>query len=138
MPALSRFRKIWIILPMRFVAYGLLAGVLCLTGPARAEETDSPGAGSVGGALLGAELAVLTPALLGVKPSWAYVAFAIVGATAGGIVGSRIEPRTEPEVSKGMLGAGVVLFIPSIVWFGNLMDARAAQAPRLDPWQGTR
>jgi len=107
-----------------------MACALFVTSPARAEETRFEGSGAVGGALLGAEAAVLSQALAGVRPTWAYWLGALGGAALGGYVGWRIEERTRPEVSGALLGAGVVFVIPTAVLFGHL---RAPRPPRMRP-----
>ena len=95
--------------------------------PAFAQETEWRGAGAVGGALLGAEATLLAEAALGVRPTWAYWLGALGGAVCGGFVGYQIDQRARPEISGGVLGAGVVFVIPTAVWIGNL------HAPRLPP-----
>jgi hypothetical protein len=97
---------------------------VCAARPAHAEETLFEGSGAVGGALLGAEAVLLTEALAGVRPTWAYWLGALGGAALGGYVGWRIEERTRPEVSGALLGAGVVFVFPTAVWFGNLHAPR--------------
>jgi hypothetical protein len=80
------------------------------------------GSGAAGGALLGVEAALLAEAVSGVRPGWAYWVGALGGAVLGGYVGWRLEERARVDVPHTMLGAGVLLVIPTSVWFGNLRE----------------
>lgn len=95
---------------------------------ARAEE-DPAGRGVVGGALVGAELAVIGEALFGVEPGWAYFVGGAIGAGAGAYAGHVVEREATHEVSLVLLAAGVGLVIPTLVWVGN---ARQPTPPPTD------
>jgi hypothetical protein len=107
----------------RILVMGLVAASCCVQASALAEEEPVKGSGVIGGALLGAEVVVVSEALAGVEPGWVYWLSAFASAAVGGYVGSRIEASTKPEVSTGLLGAGLVLAVPSVVWIGNSRDA---------------
>jgi hypothetical protein len=108
-------------------AFASLALFTCLAQPAHADDTVVRGAGAVGGALLGTETVLLGEALAGVRPKWAYWLGALAGASLGGYVGARLQPETQPEVAATLLGAGVLLIIPSSVWFGNLREPKSSR-----------
>ena len=101
------------------VALAALLGVVAVSAPARearADEVSPDGKGIVGGALLGAEVVTITEALAGVKPGWAYVVGAIVGAGGGGVAGHFIENgSTDGKVPMYMLAGGLALIIPAVV-----------------------
>lgn len=103
----------------------LISGTeLLWSAPARAEENTVRGAGIVGGALALAEATVTAEALASVEPEWAYAAGAAAGAAAGGYIGWRVERDAEPRASEVLLGVGLGLLIPTLVWVGNLRQER--------------
>lgn len=71
--------------------------------------------GTVAGALLGAEAVVLTEAAFGVKPGWAYLLGAGVGAAGGGVGGYFLEDSMSPKLASLLLAGGLVLAIPATV-----------------------
>ncbi len=122
--------------PLRHTAVALTICAACAVRPARAQETEWRGTGTAGGALLGAEAALLAEAALGVRPTWAYWVGALSGALLGGYVGYRVEQRARPEIGDALLGAGIVFVIPTAVWIGNWHAPRpphAAYEPRRPP-----
>ena len=115
------------------VTYGLSLAVLGFAVSAGAQEADPGGRGIVGGALLGAELVLITEAVVGVEPAWAYVGGGVAGAAVGGYAGSLVEDRAERDVSLALLAVGVVGIIPTVVWVGNATQPRAPESVRLLP-----
>jgi len=101
------------------VATALLAGAAVLAAPgreARADEVASTPKGTVGGALLGAEVVTIAESIFGVRAGWAYAVGAIVGAGGGGAAGYVIDTgSTDGKASMYMLAGGLALIIPSIV-----------------------
>jgi hypothetical protein len=101
------------------VAAVALFGVVAVSAPARearADEVSPDGKGIVGGALLGAEVVTITEALANVRPPWAYVVGAVVGAGGGGVAGHFIENgSTDGKVPMYMLAGGLALIIPAVV-----------------------
>lgn len=96
--------------------------VLCATVliplTASAQETDevsATGKGITGGALLGAEVVMLTEAAIGAKPWWAYLVGGVAGAAGGGVGGYFAEQGGEPKVSLYLLAGGMALAIPTTV-----------------------
>jgi hypothetical protein len=97
------------------------AGVLCTllfaSASAHAEgqhEASATGKGIAGGALLGAEVVMLTEAALDVKPGWAYAVGGIAGGIGGGVAGFFVEDSST-KASFYMLAGGMALIIPTTV-----------------------
>jgi len=111
----------------RLLSCLLLGAALILSSAnAIAQETSSKGEGAIGGALLGAEVVVFSEAVAGVEPLWAYVLGTGLAAAGGAYAGLRIAENSDPDVSNWMVGAGVVLLLPTVVWVG---DAREKTTP---------
>jgi hypothetical protein len=101
-----------------FVAAAVLAGATSLLsgGEARADNVPSTPKGTVGGALLGAEVVTITESLFGARPGWAYAVGAILGAGGGGVGGYVIDQgSTDGKVPMYMLAGGLALIIPAVV-----------------------
>jgi hypothetical protein len=92
------------------------------TGEAEASPT---GKGIVGGTLLGAELVMSSEALLGVKPTWAYIVGGVAGGAAGGVGGYFVEQQGDARGPMLMLAGGMAFAIPTVV----LVLASTAYAP---------
>lgn len=91
--------------------------LLC-AGQAHAQGVDkasSTGKGIAGGALLGAEVVILTEAAFGVKPYWAYAVGGGAGAIAGGVGGYFIEQNLSAKTNMFLLAGGMVLAIPTTI-----------------------
>jgi len=100
------------------IATAILAGAttLALGGDARADEVASTPKGTVGGALLGAEVVTITESLFGARPGWAYALGAILGAGGGGAAGYVIDTgSTDGKAPMYMLAGGLALIIPALV-----------------------
>ncbi|MBI4704362.1 MAG: hypothetical protein HY744_24930, partial [Deltaproteobacteria bacterium] len=88
--------------------------------PAAGAKTVSPtGKGIAGGALLGAEVVMLTEGIIGIESVWPYPVFGVLGAAGGGVGGYFVE-QADPagmsaEASLYMLAGGMALVIPTIV-----------------------
>lgn len=78
-------------------------------------EVSTTGKGIVGGALMGAELVMVTEAAFGVKPTWAYVVGGLAGGAAGGVGGYFVDQQDSPRASMLMLAGGLVFAIPTVV-----------------------
>lgn len=114
-------------------------------GVASAQEIVKPTAkGVVGGALIGAEAVMITEALIGVKPWWAYAVGGGVGAIGGGIGGYFIEQAvTDGKAPLFMLAGGLALVIPTLVLTlnatryvpteGATEDKAPTNEPKADP-----
>ncbi len=84
------------------------------------------GKGTVGGALLGAEAVMLTEAIIGVKPAWAYVVGGVAGAAGGGFGGYFAEERATAKLSLYLLAGGMALVIPTTI---VVLDRTAYEPP---------
>jgi hypothetical protein len=107
------------------------------------DEASPSGKGVVGGALLGAELVLVTEAAFKVKPTWAYIVGGVAGGAAGGVGGYFIEQETTARVPMLMLAGGLAFAIPTVVAVLSatayeppadyLQDAPPADEPVADP-----
>lgn len=108
---------------------------------AAAEETVSPTAkGIIGGGLLGGEVIMMTEAIIGVKPWWAYLIGGVVGAGGGAAAGYAIEKSsTDGRAPIFLLAGGLALVIPTLVLTLNatryhpIEGASEDSAPRNEP-----
>lgn len=85
---------------------------------ADAEPTpvDATPKGTIGLGLLGAELGVAVPAIIGMNAWWAYVVFPAVGAGGGAVAGYfLLDKPNHPEVAVAVMTAGLTLVIPTLV-----------------------
>lgn len=116
----------------RFVisAASLAAFTLALPNHARAdvgrEAASGVAKGTVGGALLGAELVLAVEAAADVESPWAYIGGGIAGAAAGGVGGYFVEKNASPRVSMLLLAGGLTLAIPTTV---AVLSATAYEPP---------
>jgi hypothetical protein len=77
---------------------------------------DANPKGKIGFGLIGAELGVAVPAIIGVDAWWPYLVFPIVGAAGGAVLGHFwIDNGDHAELSVVFLTAGMTLVIPTIV-----------------------
>jgi len=97
------------------MATGAALALLTQAAPSRAEDVSAKGKGIVGGGLLGAEVVTLVEAAAGVKPGWAYLVGAVIGAGGGAVAGSQIEKNSDSKISVYMLAGGMALVIPTTV-----------------------
>jgi hypothetical protein len=100
-----------------FATAALVGAVVLAPGrEARADNVASTPKGTVGGALLGAEVVTITESLFGARPGWAYAVGAIVGAGGGGAAGYAIDQgSTDGKVPMYLLAGGLALIIPALV-----------------------
>jgi hypothetical protein len=82
--------------------------------------------GTIGGALLGAELVLAVEAAADVQSPWAYLGGGLAGAAAGGVGGYFIEQKASPRVSMILLASGLTLAIPTTV---AVLSATAYEPP---------
>lgn len=95
---------------------GAVAASTFLAAPeASAQDVSPTGKGIAGGAMLGAEVVVITTGLIGVKSWWPYVVFGAVGAGGGAVGGYFVEQAGPAEPSLFMLAGGMALIIPTVV-----------------------
>lgn len=71
--------------------------------------------GVVGGALVGAEVVLLTEAALGVQPAWAYIVGGVAGAGAGAVGGYYLLDGASNKPSSFLLAGGIALSIPTVI-----------------------
>lgn len=90
-------------------------------------EVSSTGKGIVGGALMGAELVMVSEAAFGVKPTWAYIVGGVAGGAAGGVGGYFVEQQDSPRASMLLLAGGLVFAIPTVV---AVLSATAYEPPQ--------
>lgn len=127
------------------LATAFLATTVTGESEAAAEETVSPTAkGVVGGGLLGAEVIMMTEAIIGVKPWWAYLIGGVAGAGGGAAAGYAVEKSsTDGRAPIFMLAGGLALAIPTLVLVLNATryhpiegaseDAAPKNEPKADP-----
>jgi len=110
-------------------AASLSLALAASTSAVRAADEAPSGQGISGGALVATELVVLGETAAGVEPLWAYVLGGALGAAAGGFAGHLVEENAVPEASAFLLGGGLALLIPSVVWVGNAHQRRPQHEP---------
>jgi hypothetical protein len=106
-----------------------LAGATLTPLAARAagvDEASPTGKGIVGGALLGAELVMVTEAAFKVRPAWAYVVGGLAGGAAGGVGGYFVEDQGDARAPMLMLAGGLAFAIPTVV---AVLSATAYEPP---------
>jgi hypothetical protein len=100
----------------RLAMAAVLTGAALVPSQARAEGPVTPdGKGIAGGAMLGAEVVMITTAAIGVKAWWPYVLFGAVGAGGGAVGGYFVESTGVAEPSLYMLAGGMALIVPTLV-----------------------
>jgi hypothetical protein len=78
-------------------------------------EASPTGKGIAGGALLGAELVLVTEAAFDVQPAWAYLVGGLAGGAAGGVGGYFVEQEGDARIPMLMLAGGLAFAIPTVV-----------------------
>lgn len=96
------------------IAVPLFAATLAFGGDCRADTLHRV-KGITGGAMLGAEVVLMTEAALGVKPAWAYLAGGAAGAGAGALGGYYLGGTSSPVPSSWALAGGIALVIPTMI-----------------------
>ena len=89
-------------------------------------QVSATGKGITGGALLGAEVVLITEAALDVKPTWAYLVGGIAGAGAGGFAGYYAEQMDDAKLSLYLLAGGMAFAIPTTV---AVLEATSYEPP---------
>jgi hypothetical protein len=89
-------------------------------------DVSTTGKGVVGGALMGAELVMVSEAAFKVKPTWAYIVGGVAGGAAGGVGGYFVDQQDSPRASMLMLAGGLVFAIPTVV---AVLSATAYEPP---------
>lgn len=98
------------------LSLGALAALTSYGATAGAASVVSPtGKGITGCALLGSEAVMLTEAVIGVRPWWAYAIGGGVGAIGGGIGGYYIEQTGEPKLPFYLFMGGMALALPTTI-----------------------
>ena len=104
------------------LSFVLALMVLCCLAPAaHAQERDpslpiEPGArGTMGGLFLGAEVVMLTEAIVGVQPVWAYAVGGGAGALGGAIAGYASDQAGGTSLSMGFVVAAIALAVPTTI-----------------------
>lgn len=100
--------------PRISLGFCALVALLARTSESRADTTNRV-KGIAGGALLGAEVVMLTEAAIGVKPTWLYVVGGVVGAGGGGVAGYYLGGSSSPKPPAFVLAGGIALFIPTLI-----------------------
>jgi hypothetical protein len=105
-----------------FVIVAMVCGVaLCCDASQVAAQDepaplDAPPKGAIGFGLIGAELGVAIPALVGVDAWWAYLVFPAAGAAGGAVLGHfLVDNNDQVELSVIAMTAGIALVIPTLV-----------------------
>lgn len=88
-----------------------------MSGEVEKNPVDPDFKGTIGLGLIGAELGFVIPALAGLRETWGYVVFPIVGAAGGGLAGYfAIEKGTDSApLAVATLLTGMALIIPAMV-----------------------
>jgi hypothetical protein len=119
--------------PRSCLAASLSLALTASSGIARAADDTASGQGITGGALVATELVVLAETAAGVEPLWAYVLGGAAGAAAGGFAGHLVEENAVAEASAFLLGGGLALLIPTVVWVNNAHQRRPEHEPLPKP-----
>jgi len=99
----------------RSLASAVVLGLLCgAAGDARA-DTANDVKGTVGGAMLGAEIVMLTESAFRLRPGWMYMAGGAGGALLGGYLGHKISDDSSNRPPSFLLAGGIALIIPTIM-----------------------
>ncbi len=82
------------------------------------EPVEAKFVGVSGGAIAGAELVIAAQALLGVKKTWAYLTFPVLGAAGGGVGGYFLEQQSA-QGAVGLLVGSMALLIPTALLYSS-------------------
>lgn len=93
------------------------AAAQCAASAPACDTVDSTPKATIGVGLLGAEVGLLVPAIAGLRETWAYIVFPLVGAAGGAVGGYFIDQGSpnQPEISVALLAIGVGLAVPAVV-----------------------
>lgn len=106
----------------RFSIIPIALSAVLVSNAALAEEVSPKGKGITGGALLGAEVAVITEAIIGLENPWWYAAGVAGGAGGGAVGGYYIEKGGSAGLPVAMLVAGMALLIPTCIVYLDATD----------------
>lgn len=107
----------------------------CLSAQPCFAEVKTTGKGMVGGGLLGAEVVIITEALLDVREPWIYAASGALGAGGGAVGGYFVERATRniPEISVFMVVGGLGLIIPTLILYADATrEFRSETVPKAE------
>lgn len=92
-----------------------IVGLGLLAGAARDARADANRVkGTIGGAMIGAEVVMLTESAFRLRPTWMYLAGGAGGGLLGGYVGNRMSGDSNRPPSF-LLAGGIALIIPTIM-----------------------
>jgi len=114
------------------VVTAVLGAALSWTPRLHAEPVAATGKGIVGGALLGGEAALITEAILRVKPRWAYLLGGALGSVLGGVGGYFVEQSGDARLSMILLTGGTALVIPASIITLDATVYREPSDPLMD------
>lgn len=106
----------------RFSSLSIALSALLVSNAAFADEVSPKGKGITGGALLGAEVAVFTEAIIGLKNPWWYAAGVAAGAGGGAVGGYFLEKEGSAGLPVAMLVSGMALLIPTCIVYLDATD----------------
>jgi hypothetical protein len=95
-------------------AAALLLGALAYGRESHA-DTINRVKGITAGAMLGAEVVLVSEAALGVQPAWAYLVGGAAGAGAGALGGYYVGGGSSPKPSSFLLAGGIAFVIPTMI-----------------------
>jgi hypothetical protein len=102
--------------PRISLGFCTLLALLASATDGRAEgDATNRAKGITGGALLGAEVVLITEAALGVKPGWLYAVGGVVGGGGGGLAGYYIGGSSSPKPPSFLIAGGIALVIPTLI-----------------------
>lgn len=115
------------VFPRISLGFCTLLALLASASDGRAESSGTNRAkGVTGGAMLGAEVVLITEAAIGVKPRWLYLLGGAVGGLGGGWAGYHIGGSSSPKPPSFLLAGGIALVIPTLI---GVVSATQFQPP---------
>jgi hypothetical protein len=108
----------------KLLAAGALLASVAMTVPVQAEgAVTATGKGIAGGVLLGAEIPMITCAIVGVESAWPYLLFGAAGAAGGAVGGYFLEGEAGDAAGGGvgaepslyLLAGGMALVVPTLI-----------------------
>lgn len=99
----------------RWLGGAVVVGLLSGAPRAARADTANDVKGTAGGAMLGAEIVMLTESAFRLRPGWMYLAGGAGGALVGGYLGYRISDDSTNRPPSFLLAGGIALIIPTIM-----------------------